>query len=531
MTVIDLFCGCGGISLGFQMAGHKIIYGLDNKRDPIETFKRNFPSAKADCNKIEDIDVDSIPSSDIIVGGPPCVNFSSAKGSRANVLEGIKLVQAFLRIIYHRKPKYWIMENVPRIGLHLPESIPLRWIGIDEDGELEVPQKKEFDISLYGAPQKRKRLLIGRYPIPTPTFIPLYGLSLFEGSSRSVKTLGDVVTKLPDPLGKPMSRDVEDPNYPIILKDANLTDHFMDTTMTDQEAGRIEVAKLRHPYMGRMDFPDDISKPARTVVALQMGRETLVLRARPGKYRRATVRECATLQTFPISFQFGGRTIDSRYRQAGNAVPPILAYQIALEIMREECPESLPITPNITYPEPFGPALERMKAHKRDNNFAASRTIRIPYKEVRGTRVELTSHGYPETRWETRLHLGEGKDKHLIIQYPLQDAILMAKASLGRCGCDEALENLGRIMQQVDRIKVESSNEVHEAMHRLRGYPPCIRQIEDQFESIFPSKDYSLVDVKVREPIKGFTKKKMRFRLILAMVLLKRLEMKLNCEI
>ena len=113
LTVIDLFCGCGGISLGFQMAGFNVLYGLDNNKDALATFKRNFPGAQTDYRKIEDISIDEIPQSDIIVGGPPCVNFSLAKGSRANVLDGIKLVQAFLRIVYLRKPKYWIMENVP----------------------------------------------------------------------------------------------------------------------------------------------------------------------------------------------------------------------------------------------------------------------------------------------------------------------------------------------------------------------------------------------------------------------------------
>ena len=89
--------------------------------------------------------------------------------------------------------------------------------------------------------------------------------------------------------------------------------------------------------MGVMPFPDPLNRPARTVVATQLGRETLVIRSANGVgFRRATVRECATLQTFPINFHFCGNSVSSRYRQAGDAVPPMLIFYIAREIMKIE---------------------------------------------------------------------------------------------------------------------------------------------------------------------------------------------------
>ena len=316
MRVIDLFCGCGGLSLGFQMAGFEVVYGLDNNKDAILSYERNFPTAKVDCKKIEDLSELDIPDAEIIIGGPPCVNFSSSKGSRANVLEGLKLVQAFLRFVWERKPQYWIMENVPRIGLHLPENIPLEWIGVNEPGFLDVPSKKLFEINKFGAPQNRKRLLLGNFPIPNPL-------------NPRVKTLGEVVSSFPNPNTKPRKKDIKDPIFNLKIKEVKLTDHFYDTSLDPVEVRRIRGVKENHPYMGFMPFPDNLEKPARTVVALQMGRETLVLPSGKGKFRRPTVRECASYTNLPNNFQLGGKTVASRYKQIGNAVPPVLPYHIA----------------------------------------------------------------------------------------------------------------------------------------------------------------------------------------------------------
>lgn len=527
MTVVDLFCGCGGISLGFQMAGCKVIYGLDNNLDAIETFKRNFPDAVTECRKIEDIDLSTIPQSDIIVGGPPCVNFSTAKGSRANVLEGIKLVQAFLRIVYIRKPKYWIMENVPRIGLHLPEKIPLRWIGIDEDGDLQVPVKMEFDISLFGAPQKRKRLLIGNYRIPEPSQKSAFELPLFKDYYKHAKTLGYILNAFPDPLSKPKGASITDPNYGIEISDINLSDHFMDTIIDEQEAKSIEIAKQQHPYMGKMDFPDDLTKLARTVVSLQMGRETLVIKTKDNKFRRATIRECSTLQTFPICFQFGGKSISSRYKQAGNAVPPILTYRLASLILEKEN-EKTTKKPAIFYPKLFEPAQERKKSVRKNINYNVGRVIRIPQKEVRGSRIELHSIGYPKVRWETELHVGEGKNNHYILSCSFEEAYKMAEQSIKRSDYSNTKKQLDELLIAIKKVKLNSSEAIHIFIHESKEYPLCIKNIEQLFETYFPKAKYSGINLKLVNPINGLKKDKLRIRILIALVLAKKIEKLIN---
>ncbi|MBR3124652.1 MAG: DNA cytosine methyltransferase [Mogibacterium sp.] len=83
--VIDLFCGCGGLSLGFKMGGFSIIAGIDNNKAAINTFKNNFKSSKAICADILEIDerfinekIGNIKGVDLIIGGPPCQGFSNA---------------------------------------------------------------------------------------------------------------------------------------------------------------------------------------------------------------------------------------------------------------------------------------------------------------------------------------------------------------------------------------------------------------------------------------------------------------------
>jgi len=515
MRVIDLFCGCGGISQGFNMAGFDIIYGLDNNQDSINSFQRNFPSAKVDCKKIEDLGELDIPDSEIIVGGPPCVNFSSSKGSRANVLEGLKLVQAFLKFVWERNPKYWIMENVPRIGLHLPENIPLRWIGVDQDGFLDVPCRNLFNVSLFGAPQKRERLLIGNYPKP-------------EGEVLKIKTLGDVISALPNPLQKITGLDVKDPIYDIVIKSEHLTDHFYDTILDPIEAMAIRNAKEEHPFMGRMAFIDDLNKPARTIVSLQMGRETLIISAGTNKYRRATVRECASIQTFPITFQFAGNTIASRYKQAGNAVPPILTFHIAKEILKLEHLQ-IPKAPNFLHVSSFPLPQVNTKRKQRKIDYSRPRTINFPGKELRGFRIELKSkYVNNSVEWETFFHQGEGKLNHEIFQTTLKEALIFSTHNISHFGREER-DKFEKLIKLVEKERIGLGDAIHSEMHNNYGVTPnSIDRISTMLDKLFPKNKYGNMDVGIIEPLDGLTRAKLRIRLVVAIAIAKIVEEKLN---
>lgn len=511
MKIVDAFCGSGGLSLGFQMCGHDVVFGIDNNRDAIKTFSKNFPKASVYCGDIEKLDYSEIPDADIIVGGPPCVNFSTSKGSRANVLEGLKLVQAFLRLVWVKKPKYWIMENVPRVGMHLPERIPLRWIGIDKNGFLDTPIKHEFLVSEYGAPQKRRRLLIGNYPIPIPTHTS--EANIFSPNLLPPKTLGDVINALTE-------NPVVDPNYGILMDHDSLADHIK-LFLSNDEAHRIKEAKTNHPYMGWMPFPDNLNALARTVVSLQMGRETLVIKDKK-KYRRATVRECATLQTFPINFNFHGKTIESRYKQAGNAVPPILSYSIAKLITKNEGIK-LSRRPYFYKGELAELPVSR-KRKERAINFNKPRSILFPGKEIRGFRIELSSNP-SDKAWEAFVFEGEGKGSQIKV-----DINAVHKYAVSLCKANNIYDIAKKIILNIDRQKIPNGKAIHEFIHENpTDLHPYIKNAINLISLEMPKDKYSNISFTHNNKT-IFTKRSIRSRLAISIIICHHIKERINSK-
>lgn len=421
LQVIDLFCGPGGFSAGFEAAGFEVVAALDYDKDAVSTYSANH-RIEARLQDLTDFDYSELPDADVVIGGPPCTQFSLAKSNKTrNILHGLLLVQSFLRCVHTKKPKYWVMENVPTIQKYLPSRIPLKWIGIDEDGDMEIPTRVELVAADYGVPQKRRRYLIGNFPVPPATHYDPNGKDIFNPTgAEEWRTMGNVLSHLPDPLQTRRSGKVEDPNYGFRLPANELSDHFYDARFNSIEQRSIHQAKTQHPYMGKLAWPDKIDRPARTVVGTQLGRETLVLPAGNGEFRRATVRECASFQSFPISYQFFGRSYSSKYRQAGDAVPPKLSFALAKAIARSE---------GVSITEPamktsvckMANAIPTEKLRKkRKPNFKRKANFLLPSKEVRGTRcelfvanfsectVELNGHSFQAPIWQADLVLGEG---------------------------------------------------------------------------------------------------------------------------
>lgn len=160
MNCIDLFAGCGGLTLGFQNAGIRILSAFDNWKPSIEVYRNNFDHP-IHCIDLSDNNLDLTLfrnyNADIIIGGPPCQDFSSA-GKRNENLGRADLTKTFGEIVADSYPKYFVMENVERII----KSKTLR-------ETLKILSKKGYhftqrilDASLCGVPQIRKRyFLIG----------------------------------------------------------------------------------------------------------------------------------------------------------------------------------------------------------------------------------------------------------------------------------------------------------------------------------------------------------------------------------
>jgi len=501
LRVVDLFCGPGGLSEGFHQAGFRTIFALDYDKAAVETYRANNPGVETLHCDIREISPADIPDCDVLIGGPPCTTFSSSnRGGNGNVLEGLELVQAFLRIVHNKQPRWWVMENVPRITKFLPPEVPLRWIGIDSDGHLAVPQRNVFNAADYGVPQTRKRFLMGAYPPPSPNHHESGEVDLFTDSTGLPrwKTLAHTLSFLPSPSATQaaLGEMVEDPNYELKIPVELLTDHFMDTHIPSDELGRLRRAKEEHPFMGRMAFPDDADRPARTVVATQLGRETLVLvDEKSSRFRRLTVREVACLQSFPITYQFFGG-VTARYRLVGDAVPPRLAFNIACEILGE-----------VGLPQPDSPRVEAIigvtpspittlntrtrRNHKKDRRFARM----LPGKELRGCRAELANEvdDVENVAWRAVLHVGEGRQRRELTVTP-QQALKALEVFL----VDEVMSRLLNevISDLSDALKaVPSARELQEAWTTADGMPQgpdtLVEMLALVIDRHFPRADFS----------------------------------------
>lgn len=161
MRVIDLFSGCGGMSLGFANAGFNIRAAFDNWEPAIEIYQSNFehPIIEYDLSKFDkDTSIFTQYAPEMIIGGPPCQDFSSA-GKRDETLGRADLTISFADIVTAIRPQWFVMENVERALKTVTYAKAYQIFHEHDYGLTEVV----LDASLCGVPQKRKRLfLIGK---------------------------------------------------------------------------------------------------------------------------------------------------------------------------------------------------------------------------------------------------------------------------------------------------------------------------------------------------------------------------------
>ncbi len=422
LTVVDLFCGAGGISEGFRQNGFKVELGLDFWEPAIKTHELNHPRSEhvlMDVNELETTeDIDRvIPDADVIVGGPPCQSFShSNKAGKADKTEGLNLIEIMLRIIAWKKEngglKYWALENVPNTKKHIKDVYTWKELQLPGEGSpLEVRKKPVHTAADFGVPQERDRMICGNYPDIEKTH---------EGDWITVR---DVFDELKDPIKGTDADYIEDPCYDLKVKKEELTDHFYDSRVDEYRWKRAKRLKEDHGFMGKMSFPEDIDRPSRTVMATRSAstRESMLFGVDMDDdggyedYRLPTVREIATFMSFPLTYQFEASTESKKYRLVGNAVPCKLAGAIAKAIAEEEgmeIPEGF--VPLEGDPEPSfdltGRERKRRKPRKRrdDSKFARH----VPYMKLRGFRVEIDNKesDFPDdVIWTTRIHKGQGR--------------------------------------------------------------------------------------------------------------------------
>ena len=423
MRVVDLFCGAGGFSEGFRQAGFDIIFGVDIWRPALLTFIANQSTAKTVGRNIKEISIlpdhefDSvIPDSEIIIGSPPCVDFShSNKSGKADKTKGIELIKSFFRIVARKKfkknsiLKYWLFENVPNVQSFVQSQYSAKDLDLTGDFILIVKNGKDkvFDAQMFGVPSRRKRYICGEFLEPSQEETALENIPL----RKILELLGEPCTKI-DNL-------VIDPNYPTFTMPAKkITDYHYIQKLARFEWETAKRLKLDKGYMGRMTFPEDIDKPSRTIMATMTlsARESMIFSYGLEEYRGPTIREIASLMSFPIDYIFFGDSIRLKYRLVGNAVPPKLSYRFAKSIALKEgmeVPNSY-ISINHRNLESYINFNFKEIPLNQETNILPTRRFKyhIPYMKIHQFRVELTNHhsDFKEKKfkWDVEIHWSQG---------------------------------------------------------------------------------------------------------------------------
>ncbi len=426
MRVADFFCGGGGFSEGFRQAGFDIVFAVDKWAPAVNTYRGNKPGVNViqdDVIRISELPDDEfealVPDSEVIIGSPPCQSFShSNKSGNADKSIGIKLIEAYLRIIARKKFKpgsilrYWVLENVPAVKNHIKEEYSATDLGLEGDFVLRTCDgaSGKYNAKFFGAPTNRERYLCGEFPAPVVTRGP-----------DDVITLQMVLDTLGDPL-RAEDDIITDINYPdLMLARQQVTDHAYIYELADFECKTAKRLKQDKGYMGRMAFPENTGRPARTVMATMStsSREAMILGYGENRYRLPTVREAACMMSFPIDYWFYGETKATKHTLVGNAVPPKMSYAIAkaiAEAENEPIPEHYPRIMHdgtIDFVNLNGMAFE-IKQERRRRDVAKFK-YHIPYLIIDAYRVELTNYHSDfknkKFKWDVEIHYSQGKDK------------------------------------------------------------------------------------------------------------------------
>lgn len=350
--LIDLFCGAGGMSLGFTDerfgGGFTPVLAVDNDAAAIETHKENF-GGETVCGNIEEwlAARSEVPEADIVIGGPPCQGFSLLNKNRDGDARRA-LWEPYLEIADRSGARMFIMENVAEL-YRSPELTEIRARALDHGFETSAAV---LNTANYGAPQTRRRTIVvgWRNTVCAPSFppMPTHAESGSGGNLPAWRTVRDVIADLP----APARLQIEGPP-PLDL--------HIRRTPTDKSLARYRAVP---PGGNRFDLqrnalditPDcwirKTSGGTDLFGRLWWDRPSVTIRTEfykpekgrylhPDQHRPITHREAARLMGFPDDFRFKGTKVEVA-RQIGNAVPPhfagVLAQMAAEVLSADEAP-------------------------------------------------------------------------------------------------------------------------------------------------------------------------------------------------
>ena len=290
---VDLFAGCGGLSLGFEAQGFAT-HGFEMDSDSCATYNQNL---KGECTQVVLTDETELPSCDVLIGGVPCQPFSVG-GKQKGLQDSRDGFPIFINAVKKLNPKIWLFENVRgllyRNKWYFDEIIQaLQNLGY-------IVKYKLLNAVNFGVPQNRERLIVvghqGRFKLP----------HLLERRITAGEALGELAFSVP-----PESK-------------------FLTQSMDKYVAKYEKASACKNPR----DL--HLSKPARTLTCRNLAGATgdmHRIKLPDGRRRRLLIEEAARLQSFPDWFKFSETQI-SCFNQIGNAVSPLFAFYLA-ESVRE----------------------------------------------------------------------------------------------------------------------------------------------------------------------------------------------------
>jgi DNA (cytosine-5)-methyltransferase 1 len=308
MTIISLFSGAGGLDLGLIQAGNDVVWANDVDSDAVSTYKKNINGHIIQAD-IRNVDIREIPNAEVVVGGFPCQGFSMANMKRHIDDERNVLYKFFYNVISQKQPKFFIAENVKGI-LSLGKGTVVKQIKEDFENAGYMVEIHKVNMADYGVPQHRERVL-------------------FIGQRKDIST--QMLFQFPKPTN---SKDGKD-GLPIWASIKDAIDDLPPIGELDKDPNNYGSAYRFIPRNFTAHRVTDPTKPSPTILARGNGKGGVCAIPHYNGERRLSIRESATVQTFPRDFVFCGR-MGSCYRQIGNAVPVHFAKILGQELIRLE---------------------------------------------------------------------------------------------------------------------------------------------------------------------------------------------------
>ena len=342
--LIDLFAGCGGLTLGFQRAGFEPVLAVEREPDFARTYTENF-GRHCIAAEIEKVVDGHVPKADVVVGGPPCQGFSNLTGNKKGDPRR-KLWQYFMAVVEMSECQVFVVENVPNL-LKSPEAEGILRRATELGFHVGDCSKGILLASDYGVPQNRRRAIIigskhGVVSLPPPSgarkrtvrdaflcipALPTH-LELPEGVDGVVLTPELHIARNPTPIS--MRR------YRLIPEGGNRFD-LQRRAPELTPACWIRKTQGGTDLFGRLEW----DKPARCTIRCEFYKPEKGRFLHPSEHRPITHWEAARLQTFPDDYRWYGSKIRIAI-QIGNAVPPLFARAIAEQVKRHLVASSAP---------------------------------------------------------------------------------------------------------------------------------------------------------------------------------------------